>query len=242
MLHRRAAADVPDRVRSPPGSRGRSTSERGRGGTCRRSTGRARRTVLGRSVGVGHAHDLGEAGPVGVAVEACLNGELPEPGHDPFADLAAEERQHAVAVVVLGGGAPSRGAAQAGDPDRRVGLLDRAGPEVHHRKAFAQAVKEERLGRLPGPHHLRDFGGCTPTANAVVDLWHCDATATTRDSSRRRPVRAVFESSSTGASGGGPGGRPPGGGGPGGGGNSPAAAKRYLRGSQVTGADGSPRS
>jgi protocatechuate 3,4-dioxygenase beta subunit len=99
-------------------------------------------------------------------------------------------------------------------------------------------IREDRQGTpLTLAIRVRDFPGCTPRANAVVDIWHCDASG----------VYSGFESSSTGGGGGGGGGfggPPPGGGGPAGGGgggggsSSPTDTKRYLRGSQIIGADG----
>ena len=61
---------------------------------------------------------------------------------------------------------------------------------------------------------IRDADTCEPIPNAVVDVWHCDASASTRDSRRRRR-----------------GGAPAGGGGP-------TDDERYLRGAQVTDRDG----
>ncbi|HEV7535716.1 MAG TPA: protocatechuate dioxygenase, partial [Acidimicrobiia bacterium] len=89
-------------------------------------------------------------------------------------------------------------------------------------------IREDRPGTpLTLAIWVRNFSDCSPRANAVVDVWHCDATGN----------YSGFESQSTG---GGPGGPPPGGGG-GGGTNAPSDTKRYLRGSQVTGADGIAR-
>ena len=83
-------------------------------------------------------------------------------------------------------------------------------------------IREDRTGTpLTLAIRVRNFSDCSPRANGVVDIWHCDATGN----------YSGFESQSTGANGGGPGG-------PGGGTNSPTDTKRYLRGSQVTGADG----
>jgi len=83
-------------------------------------------------------------------------------------------------------------------------------------------IREDRPGTpLTLAVRVRNFADCTPRANAVVDVWHCDATGN----------YSGFEPQSSGANGGGPGR-------PGGGGNSPTDTKRYLRGSQITGADG----
>ncbi len=128
------------------------------------------------------------------------------------------------------------GAATSGDI---TALLDGAGscqvvPELtegpYYIDADADAVRgdirEDREGTpLTLAIRVRDFPGCTPLADAVVDIWHCDATGN----------YSGFESSSTG--GGGGRGGPPGGGGPGDG-NAATDTKRYLRGSQVTGSDG----
>lgn len=138
-------------------------------------------------------------------------------------------------------GAATSGAAGGGDV---AALLAQAGscevvPELTEGPYYIDAdavrsdIREDRQGTpLTLAIRVRNFAGCTPIANAVVDIWHCDATGN----------YSGFESSSTGANGGGVGGGrggpPPGGGGPGGGGNTPTDAKRYLRGSQVTGADG----
>jgi protocatechuate 3,4-dioxygenase beta subunit len=134
--------------------------------------------------------------------------------------------------------------AAAGDV---VALLDRAGscavvPELTEGPYYIDVekvrsdIREDRQGTpLTLAVRVRNFSDCSPRANAVVDIWHCDATGN----------YSGFESSSTGANGGGgSGGPPPGagpGGGGGGGGNAPSDTKRYLRGSQITGADGIAR-
>ena len=84
-------------------------------------------------------------------------------------------------------------------------------------------IREDRQGTpLSLAIRVRNFADCSPRANAVVDVWHCDASG----------IYSGFESQSTGTNGGGRGS------GGGGGGSIPADTKRYLRGSQVTGADG----
>lgn len=83
-------------------------------------------------------------------------------------------------------------------------------------------IREDRQGvPLRLAVRVRDVDGCTPVANAVVDVWHCDATG----------LYSGFESASTRGGGPGPGG-------PGGGASSAIDEKRYLRGSQVTSAEG----
>jgi protocatechuate 3,4-dioxygenase beta subunit len=61
--------------------------------------------------------------------------------------------------------------------------------------------------------------GCTPVKDAAFEIWHCDAAG----------LYSGFESASSGG-GGAPGGPP--------GGSPTTDAKRYLRGSQITDADG----
>ncbi|HEY8217377.1 MAG TPA: intradiol ring-cleavage dioxygenase, partial [Acidimicrobiia bacterium] len=63
-----------------------------------------------------------------------------------------------------------------------------------------------------------DADGCAPVRDAAVDIWHCDASG----------VYSGYQATSTGG---------PGPGGPGGGRSAPDAT-RFLRGTQVTGADG----
>ena len=80
-------------------------------------------------------------------------------------------------------------------------------------------IREDRPGTaLTLAIRVRDFAGCTPRPNAVVDVWHCDATGN----------YSGFESQSSG----GPGGPP------GGGSGGPTDTERYLRGTQLTGSDG----
>ncbi len=102
-------------------------------------------------------------------------------------------------------------------------------------------IREDREGTsLRLAVRVRDAGSCEPIENAVVEIWHCDALG----------LYSGFESASTG-DGGPPGGGPPGDGprgdGPpggargsqgGGGGREPTDEKTYLRGVQVTNADG----
>jgi protocatechuate 3,4-dioxygenase beta subunit len=82
-------------------------------------------------------------------------------------------------------------------------------------------IREDRKGaRLRLALRVRDAGSCTPVANAAVDIWHCDAEG----------VYSGYEAASTGG-GGGP--RPGGGGG-----GTATDNTRYLRGTQITSAEG----
>jgi len=85
-------------------------------------------------------------------------------------------------------------------------------------------IREDRKGtRLRLALRVRDASSCEPIPDAVIDIWHADAGG----------AYSGFDGS------GGAGG-PPGGGGPGGGGGA-TTATRYLRGAQVTNADGVAR-
>ncbi|TDB74621.1 intradiol ring-cleavage dioxygenase [Micromonospora sp. KC723] len=117
------------------------------------------------------------------------------------------------------------------------------GPYYFDADKIRSDIREDRAGvRLRVAIRVQDSEQCGPLANAVVEIWHCDATG----------LYSGAEAQSSGASGGSggapPGGAPPGGapsgGAPSGGGNgqladlTPTDDKRYLRGAQVTNADG----
>lgn len=118
------------------------------------------------------------------------------------------------------------------------------GPYYFDADKIRSDIREDREGtRLRVAIKLQDSETCEPLGNAVVEIWHCDAAG----------LYSGAESLSSG--GGRPGGTPPSGrptgappsgapsGGPGGTGDgmqdlTPVDDKRYLRGAQVTGADG----
>ncbi|WP_433531527.1 intradiol ring-cleavage dioxygenase [Micromonospora sp. CA-263727] len=127
------------------------------------------------------------------------------------------------------------------------------GPYYFDADKIRSDIREDREGvRLRLAIRVQDSEQCGPLPNAVVEIWHCDAAG----------LYSGAEAQSSGANGasgggtppsGGPGGTPPSGA-PGGapGGNSPggdsgggdmadltpADDQRYLRGAQVTNADG----
>lgn len=88
------------------------------------------------------------------------------------------------------------------------------GPYYFDANAIRSDIREDRLG-VPLRLALRvmDDDSCAPVPNAVVDIWHCDATG----------LYSGFEAASTGAPGGGSG---------------RSDNETYLRGAQVTNADG----
>ena len=107
------------------------------------------------------------------------------------------------------------------------------GPYYFDADALRSDIREDRPGlALKLGIRVRTTGECAPIKDAVVDIWHCDAGG----------VYSGFEAQSTGAGGQPPeGGPPPGGGGQppeGGGQSSRSDDERYLRGTQVTNAEG----
>jgi len=86
------------------------------------------------------------------------------------------------------------------------------GPYYFDADSIRSDVREDRDGvALRLAVRVRDAGDCAPIANAVVDIWHCDAGG----------LYSGFESASTGGPGGGR-----------------SDEETYLRGAQVTNADG----
>lgn len=110
------------------------------------------------------------------------------------------------------------------------------GPYYFDADKIRADIREDREGvRLRLALKVQDSETCAPLPNAVVEIWHCDA--------------AGLYSGAEDQSSGGGGGRPPGpppengeqpGGGPGGGDQDlvPTDDKRYLRGAQVSNAEG----
>ena len=88
------------------------------------------------------------------------------------------------------------------------------GPFYFDVDSIRSDIREDREGAmLRLAVRVREAGACTPIANAVVDVWHCDATG----------LYSGFASASQG----GPGGS-----------RGPSDDETYLRGAQVTNSDG----
>ncbi|MEV0614014.1 intradiol ring-cleavage dioxygenase [Nonomuraea sp. NPDC050404] len=113
------------------------------------------------------------------------------------------------------------------------------GPYYFDADKVRSDIREDREGvPLRVAIKVQDSETCEPLKNAVVEIWHCDAAG----------LYSGAESLSTGGGGGGgapPSGGPPPGGAPTGGGENdgsmdltPTDDKRYLRGAQVTNAEG----
>jgi protocatechuate 3,4-dioxygenase beta subunit len=99
------------------------------------------------------------------------------------------------------------------------------GPYYFDADKVRRDITEGKPGRkLRVAIKLQDSERCKPIGNAVIEVWHCDAGG----------LYSGAEAQSTGSGGGGPGGG--GGGAPGD--LTPTDDKRYLRGAQVTNADG----
>lgn len=99
------------------------------------------------------------------------------------------------------------------------------GPYYFDPKVIRSDIREDRPGmRLRLAVRVQEVGDCAPVPNAAVDIWHCDAGG----------IYSGYESASTGA--GGQSGRSSAG--QPGGGNTPTDDEIYLRGAQVTNADG----
>jgi protocatechuate 3,4-dioxygenase beta subunit len=89
------------------------------------------------------------------------------------------------------------------------------GPYYFDADSIRSDIREDREGvPLRLAIRVREADECAPLQNAVVDIWHCDATG----------IYSGFEAASTG--------------GPGGGGSGPTDEETYLRGAQVTNSDG----
>jgi protocatechuate 3,4-dioxygenase beta subunit len=91
-----------------------------------------------------------------------------------------------------------------------------AGPYYIDVDKIRSDIREDRDGtQLRVAARILGADGCTPVKDAVFEIWHCDADG----------LYSGFESASTGGGGG-----PPGG--------SATDTTRYLRGAQITNADG----
>ncbi len=90
-----------------------------------------RRVVaLGLLVGLRHRHHLGEAEAVRIELVAPLRHRRPVALGHLLCPEVTEEGEEGVLVVVAGAEVPGLDRAAAGNPDRRMGLLERFGPEV----------------------------------------------------------------------------------------------------------------
>ena len=121
-------------------------------------------------------------------------------------------------AATTGGTAPGAGALTAGDfgaaASCAVTPTQTEGPYYLDVDRIRGDIREDRQGTpLRVAARVVDADGCTPLKNAVFEIWHCDAGG----------LYSGFEAASRG---------------PGGGGQATVDETRYLRGAQVTNADG----
>ena len=108
--------------------------------------------LLGLTVGLGNADDLGEGGPVRRQVLAPLGHAAPVAVHQRLGALVAEEGQVRIVVVVVEAEVPGLDGAAARDVNRRVRLLDGLGPAVDPAELVVLPVEGEGLVGRPRAH------------------------------------------------------------------------------------------
>ena len=104
----------------------------------------------GLSVSVGHPDELDEASLKRVRLPPQVGHPLPEAPHGGLARLIPEVGEVRVDVVHLGAPLPGLHRPTSRNPNRRMWLLDRAGPRIHVTELRVGAVKGERLLGGPG--------------------------------------------------------------------------------------------
>ena len=112
--------------------------------------------AVGLLVGVGDADELEERQPVGVGVLAVGLDLAPEPADRLLGHQVPVVREGGVDEVVLGAEIPRLDRTAAGDPDRRMRLLQRPGQHVDVAHLGEPPVEGEGLRRRPGPEDELD--------------------------------------------------------------------------------------
>jgi protocatechuate 3,4-dioxygenase beta subunit len=143
---------------------------------------------------------------LGSFLAACGSEDQPAP-------RAVTTTEGARATVTPKAGRSSAAAAALLDDARTCAVTAELteGPYYFDVDSIRSDIREDREGALLRlAVRVRDAGSCQPIENAIVDVWHCDATG----------LYSGFESASMG----GPGGR--------------RDEETYLRGAQATNADG----
>src|SRR5262249_28679377 len=106
---------------------------------------------FGAGIGLRYGRQLQEGETVRSQAAALLLDHSPiAVAHGAQGGFVPEVAQEAVAVVVLGRKVVGTGAARAGDPDGRMGLLDRPWPQVHHGQLEVLTIPGKDLPRRPG--------------------------------------------------------------------------------------------
>ena len=105
--------------------------------------------VFGLGVGLGDADQLQKTQAIRIVVAAFAHRHLPIAVGHRFGVLGAEIAQVAEAIIVVDDIFCSGGEPGAGNPDRRMRLLDRPRPEIHHPELIVLAVPGKDLPRRP---------------------------------------------------------------------------------------------
>ena len=114
-----------------------------------------RRVFFRRFVALRHADQLQKAEPIGIRIAAALGHPVPVKIAETVGILRAVIAQVTKAVVAVDDEIDRGGAAGAGNPDRRMRLLDRPRPQVHHRQLIVLAVPGKNFLGAPGFLHQR---------------------------------------------------------------------------------------
>ena len=110
-----------------------------------------RRVVLLRLlVGLRHGDDLREAEAVRIQLLALLRHHFPVAVGNLLARDVSEVRKEAVLVIVIGAEVVGLDRSAAGNPNRRMRLLQRLRPQVHVTQLGVLAVEREHVFGLPG--------------------------------------------------------------------------------------------
>ncbi len=112
-----------------------------------------RRVFFRRFVALRHADQLQKAEPIGIRVAAALGHPVPVKIAEAVGVLRAVVTQMAEAIVAVDDEIDRGGAAGARNPDRRMRLLQRPRPQVHHRQLIMLAVPGEDFLGAPGFLH-----------------------------------------------------------------------------------------
>lgn len=175
-----------------------------------------------QEIGRRRALGLIGAGIGAVALGACGGGDGDDEAADQDSGAGATPSTTAAGTsATTAGGARATtltAASFAGAASCTATPAQTEGPYYIDVDKIRSDIREDRQGTpLRVGVRVLDVDGCTPVKDAIFEIWHCDAGG----------LYSGFEAASTGA-----------GGRPGGGGSGSTDTTRYLRGAQVTNAEG----
>jgi protocatechuate 3,4-dioxygenase beta subunit len=148
-----------------------------------------------------------------VACGGSEDGDEASPSADPPAPTTGDTAAAGVPSTSGAAGAAVTADMFAGAASCRLTPSGTEGPFYIDVDQIRSDIREDREGtRLRLAARVLDSDGCTPIKDAVFDVWHCDAGG----------LYSGFEAASRGR----------------GGGRSSSDTTRYLRGAQITNADG----